>query len=170
MAEVEQIDADAQYWLDCFSRARNGDEARRFLNAFLGELYRLYIATWPEAKSAKDRFFGEIRSNDQYLRLDVLTMYLRGSGVHDLTVNTEVQHGQLYPSANLFPGPYTVPGPQYHFPSRDPRMGRGVTHDRELLQDGYDRLIRGAPVLPTIYGALLAVRALSSKESASGAR
>lgn len=166
MAEVEQIDADAQYWLDCFARANNDDEARRFLNAFLGELYRLYAATWPDTKS-RNGFFRAVRSSDRYLVLDVLTMYVRGSGVHNLTIDTDVEHRQLYPSENLFPGPYTFPGPQYHFPSRDPRMGEGVQFDRALLEDGYDRLIRGAAVLPTINGALLAVRSLLADRAAA---
>jgi|SRR5450759_2352137 len=166
MAEVKQVDEDAQYWLDCFSGARDKDEARRYLNAFLGELYRLYCATWPEGV-AKGDFFRKMQSDERYLRLDVLTMLVRGAGVHDLRLGVEAEHAELYPSSNLYPGPYTFPGPQYHFPDRHPDMGRGVRNNRREREDGYDRLIRGAPVLPTIYGALMAVRSLLGNRAAA---
>lgn len=168
MANREQIDSDAQYWLDELAPAIDPEMGRRLLDAFLGALYRLYCSVWPEGD--KDEFFGEMQSRDDYLILDVLTMLVRGSGVHNLMVDTETPHAQLYPSGKLFPSPYTFPGPQFHFPPRDPRMGddtkrRGT--ELRVRREAYDRLIDDAPVLPTIYGALESLRALvRERESA----
>jgi len=160
MADRSQIDQDAQYFLDEFKGTTDPDHARRSLNAFLGELYRLYCSVWPE-KKARNEFFDFVQSRDDYAILDTLTMLVRGGGVHDLTMETDTSRDALYPGLNVFPSPNLFPRAQFSFPIRDPRMGEGE-RGSERRQAAYDRLIVGTPVLRTIEGALVAIRTLAS--------
>lgn len=160
MAARAEIDGDAQHWLDQLTLVDgDADMARRCTNAFLDVIYRLYNSAWPEAKADKAAFFERMQGRDRTLILDTLAMLVRGGGVHNLTADTSVVHGPLYVSGKLFLGPYTFPGPQFHFPPLDPTMGLDDPR-MAARREAYARLIEDTPVLPTLYGALESVRAV----------